>query len=319
MSLNNSWHLVNKFHIKFKHPHRNNPSVLESDRVEKRYKWMLEELLEFKNAENIYEQADAMIDLMYFALGTLVEMGIKPDKIFKIVHNANMQKIWADGKPHFDVDGKTIKPNNWEDPLAYLKKEIDSQNCNKELIKSYYNYSVIQAKPYLCVAASLEMILKASLGSCMNQESIANYFGLCIPYDKAEFFTDLKNITYSDEPSNWGITVKKNGLNGFFQNFSIPLKEIYIPISTLNDFSFEKEIERNLIERNHIICGYNYSSLYKNNENVGHVSIITGLTDDGTIYLLDPGPKENGIKKINSYDLFIAIKRKNDGLWIITQ
>ena len=43
---------------------------------------MNEEVAEFLVAEDIYEQADAMIDLMYFALGTMVEMGLEPDELF---------------------------------------------------------------------------------------------------------------------------------------------------------------------------------------------------------------------------------------------
>lgn len=122
------WEMVRDFQEKFGHPYKSTPCLLEKDRVEKRYDWMLEEINEFKEAKDIYEQADAMIDLMYFALGTLVEMGIKPQKIFEIVHDANMAKLWEDGKHHEDENGKTIKPPNWEDPYPKLKQAIDNQN-----------------------------------------------------------------------------------------------------------------------------------------------------------------------------------------------
>ncbi|MFA5523607.1 MAG: HAD family hydrolase [Tissierellales bacterium] len=121
------WYMVKDFQMKFGHPYRDTPELVDAERVCKRYNWMLEEIDEFKEANDIYEQADAMIDLMYFALGTLVEMGVKPDKIFKIVHTANMDKLWSDGKPHYKEDGKTIKPEGWEDPYPKIKKEIDSQ------------------------------------------------------------------------------------------------------------------------------------------------------------------------------------------------
>lgn len=124
---NKWWDMVRDFQMRFEHPYRDTPQLLDADRVSKRYNWMLEEINEFKEANDIYEQADAMIDLMYFALGTLVEMGVKPDKIFDIVHTANMDKLWSDGKPHYKEDGKTIKPEDWEDPYPKLKKEIDSQ------------------------------------------------------------------------------------------------------------------------------------------------------------------------------------------------
>jgi predicted HAD superfamily Cof-like phosphohydrolase len=65
--------------------------------------------------------ADAMIDLIYFALGTLVEMGIMPQNLMDIVHEANMGKLHnIDGKmvPVYREDGKTKKPDNWEADFA---------------------------------------------------------------------------------------------------------------------------------------------------------------------------------------------------------
>lgn len=124
---NKWWYMVRDFQEKFGHPYEDKPSLLKQDRVDKRYDWMLEEINEFKEAEDIYEQADAMIDLIYFAVGTLVEMGVKPKEIFEIVHDANMSKLWEDGQPHKNEQGKTIKPPNWEDPYLKLKKSIDSQ------------------------------------------------------------------------------------------------------------------------------------------------------------------------------------------------
>lgn len=88
---------------------------------------MLEEINEFLQAsekQDIVEQADAMIDTIYFALGTLVEMGIEPDELFYIVQNANMSKLWADGKPHYNEMGKIIKPEGWENPHPKLQLAI---------------------------------------------------------------------------------------------------------------------------------------------------------------------------------------------------
>ena len=105
---------------------------MDIKRAEKRYKWLLEEINEFllasKNGD-IVEQADAMIDTIYFALGTLVEMGIKPDELFYIVLRANMSKLWQDGKPHYNEIGKVIKPDGWEDP--HKKLELAIKNMNK--------------------------------------------------------------------------------------------------------------------------------------------------------------------------------------------
>ena len=123
--MDREWEMVREFQSKFGHPVGHEPHFMDADRALKRYHWMLEEINEFLEADEVVEQADAMIDLMYFALGTLVEMGIKPDALFEIVHAANMSKLWADGKPHYNPEGKTIKPSTWQDPHEKLKQCID--------------------------------------------------------------------------------------------------------------------------------------------------------------------------------------------------
>ena len=105
------WNDVREFHEKFGHPVAPQPRMMERGRALSRGKWMNEEVAEFLVAQDIYEQADAMIDLIYFALGTLVEMGLEADELFDIVQKANMAKLWPDGKPHYNPkDGKVIKP-----------------------------------------------------------------------------------------------------------------------------------------------------------------------------------------------------------------
>lgn len=124
--MNKEWKDVKLFHEKFGHPKPNVPTMIDQRRVRSRGTWMLEEIAEFLTAEDIYEQADAMIDLMYFALGTMVEMGVEPEELFNIVQKANMDKLWEDGKPRYNKkDGKVIKPDNWEDPKPKIKKYID--------------------------------------------------------------------------------------------------------------------------------------------------------------------------------------------------
>lgn len=131
--MDKEWKEVREFHEKFGHPVGEKPRLIEKGRAQKRYNWMLEEINEFLEAvekNDIVEEADAMIDVIYFALGTLVEMGIKPDKLFEIVQSANMSKLWPDGKPHYAKDGKTIKPSNWEDPHNKLKYAIERMREN---------------------------------------------------------------------------------------------------------------------------------------------------------------------------------------------
>jgi predicted HAD superfamily Cof-like phosphohydrolase len=127
MNLNDSFEKVREFHVAFNHEMPGNPSMLPEERVTKRYDWMLEELEEFRNASSIHDQADAIIDLMYFALGTMVEMGVKPQRLFDIVHEANMKKLWPDGNVHYAPDGKLIKHSSWRPPEPQLVAEIERQ------------------------------------------------------------------------------------------------------------------------------------------------------------------------------------------------
>lgn len=121
--MNKEYYEVKKFHQVFGLPYSDVPVPLTLERAKKRYSWILEEINEFVDAsekQDLVEQADAMIDTIYFALGTLVEMGIEPDELFSIVQNANMSKLWPDGKPHYNNMGKVIKPEGWEDPHQKL-------------------------------------------------------------------------------------------------------------------------------------------------------------------------------------------------------
>lgn len=125
--MNREWERVKEFHRVFHHPIGDYPQALSFERAQKRYCWIKEEIDEFLDASengDIVEQADAMIDAIYYALGTLVEMGIPPDPIFDIVQEANMNKIWSDGLPHYNEDGKVIKPPEWKNPHNRIKKII---------------------------------------------------------------------------------------------------------------------------------------------------------------------------------------------------
>ncbi len=127
MNLSDAYESVRDFHKSFGHPHADKPQLLAEGRVDVRASWLREEVDEFCEAETAFDQADAMIDLIYFALGSLVEMGVDPRPLFEIVHGANMKKLWPDGKPHYDPDGKVIKPQGWQNPGPQLREELRRQ------------------------------------------------------------------------------------------------------------------------------------------------------------------------------------------------
>jgi len=124
--INEEFEQVKDFHKAFECLISETPVLLSENEVKRRVEFMREEIQEFIDSDTICDQADAMIDLIYFALGTLVEMGVKPKEIFDIVHNANMTKIWSDGKVHYREDnGKVIKPPEWQDPEPKIKEAIN--------------------------------------------------------------------------------------------------------------------------------------------------------------------------------------------------
>lgn len=119
--------LVRNFQRCAGQPASDKPVMVESNRVRTRIKWITEELKEYQEAETIYEQADALVDTLYYLLGAFVESGIDADRLFEIVHQSNMQKISSDVLIVRDDDTKIEKPAGWVHPDAEVKAEIDRQ------------------------------------------------------------------------------------------------------------------------------------------------------------------------------------------------
>jgi predicted HAD superfamily Cof-like phosphohydrolase len=128
MSIDRAFEDVRAFHLAFGAPAPEAPAELARDRVMGRAAWIEEEAQELREATTIDAQADAFIDVIYFAVGGLVEMGIQPGALWDIVQGANMAKLWPDGRPRFrEGDGKVIKPAGWQDPAEKLAAEIRRQ------------------------------------------------------------------------------------------------------------------------------------------------------------------------------------------------
>lgn len=101
-------------------PIANQPSCLSSSRSLWALTALKEEVQEFDTANqqnNVPEAADALIDLIYFAVGRLLEMGIPIQSVFDDVQSANMQKIQGDlVKRPGGLGYDAIKPSNWQPP-----------------------------------------------------------------------------------------------------------------------------------------------------------------------------------------------------------
>ncbi len=93
------------------------PTLLTCERQQFALKFLREEIDEFEHAwdmGSVDDAADAMIDLVYVALGRLIEMGIPPGPIFDAVHRANMLKHKGENKRGTDIDA--AKPEGWQAP-----------------------------------------------------------------------------------------------------------------------------------------------------------------------------------------------------------
>lgn len=116
--------MVRAFHKAVHHPAPDYITDLHLDRRKYRAVWMAEEIVEYVGADNLVDQVDSVIDLIYFALGTLVEMGVDPRGLFDLVQDSNMSKRYPDGKPRYREDGKLLKPASWEPPQRAMSEVL---------------------------------------------------------------------------------------------------------------------------------------------------------------------------------------------------
>lgn len=121
LSIFNPWLDIKDFHEKFCLPSAKFPMLLHDELFTFRYKFLQEELDEFVDAHkrnDLHDAADALVDLVYVALGTAYLMGIPFDKCWNAVHVANMLKIRAktvdDSKRSSTYD--VVKPEGWQKP-----------------------------------------------------------------------------------------------------------------------------------------------------------------------------------------------------------
>lgn len=107
---------VRAFYQKFGWSMGNKPTPLHRARVIERTDFMQEELNEFKlgarNAD-LSAMADALVDLVYVAKGTALEMGLPWEELWQDVQRANMGKVPA---ATARMANDAIKPSGWAGP-----------------------------------------------------------------------------------------------------------------------------------------------------------------------------------------------------------
>lgn len=107
-----------EFQFRFGHlTHPGRPVHLTKRKLRERLECMQEELQEFEEGlvrQDMEEMADALVDLVYFAKGTAMMMGLPWEELWDDVHAANMEKVPGVGKRGHQVD--CIKPLGWIPP-----------------------------------------------------------------------------------------------------------------------------------------------------------------------------------------------------------
>lgn len=163
---NSPYEKVQEFHALFDTPKHLKPTAYEREQLVHRAGFKIEELVELlyataNNEQQVFQemvaelhekveeavakierkqesvadpligQVDALLDLLYFTYGSFVLMGVNPEPIFAIVHQANMKKLFPDGKPHYDPKThKILKPADWEEryaPEPQIAAELERQ------------------------------------------------------------------------------------------------------------------------------------------------------------------------------------------------
>lgn len=118
------------------------PAVLPPDRYQFATKCFAEELGEFGKAvaeDDVVEAADALIDLIYFAFGRLVEMGVPAAAVMDSVHKANMGKERGEMSKRPGANGyDAVKPEGWRAPdhmwlLGFTMEDLAKARAYDEL------------------------------------------------------------------------------------------------------------------------------------------------------------------------------------------
>lgn len=109
---------IEAFHIKYQLQYKDRPRFLPEELARFRARFIEEELDEYILATTLEDKFDALIDLVYVALGTAYLHGFDFEEGWNRVHAANMAKVRAQMADEskrgtkFDV----VKPEGWTPP-----------------------------------------------------------------------------------------------------------------------------------------------------------------------------------------------------------
>lgn len=164
-------------------------------------------------------------------------------------------------------------------------------------------YKDITQEPYCCVPTCIQMILYRRYKekfSFLSQKEIGNELGLITP-DKKISEKKLEEL---------GVDVNEDRINKFFKKYNIPLQERFVKYNKVlrdDDFFLLNQLECNL----DVIVGFKDEG-----KEVGHVSLVQKVETTCPFFVIMMDPSV-GSKKIKFNELLEAIRRKEDGYWLI--
>jgi hypothetical protein len=174
------------------------------------------------------------------------------------------------------------------------------------------------SQPLLCIAACVEYIVYHKTQIEIDQSSFAEYFGVSIPKGSV-CLNHIINKNESENSHLWGISIDSKRLNRYLKDRNVNLKIDYLSSKVFEDWSFEDYIKSSLVRKELILCTFEYNYLFDKSsaESYGHAIVIEGIDsrNEEYVYCYDPGPRNFGSKPLLIYDLFIASKRKDGGLF----
>ena len=113
---------VEEFHRKYGFPVGEKPEMIEEKYFKLRVSWMIEEIMEMLQAEDLTSISDALADLIYYAIGTFVVLGIDGSEIFQVVQESNMTKAHSEVRQY--DGGKPTKDTDWVPPEEAIRAKI---------------------------------------------------------------------------------------------------------------------------------------------------------------------------------------------------
>jgi len=114
---------VKTFLNKFELMYEGKPRKLSEQMHQTRVEHIHEEACEYMMADNLEDKFDALIDLVYVAIGTAVLHGLDFEEGWRRVHQCNMRKV---RDKTTNIKSGIKKPAGWQRP--YLKDLTGEEN-----------------------------------------------------------------------------------------------------------------------------------------------------------------------------------------------